>query len=136
MDWTFLDTSAVLAFFVSADKYHQEAKRLFAYFMPQPGRLLTTSYVLNETYALLGRRAGLTAVRAFRKDFEPYLDIVWVDALLHSKGLDLLLERSVRRLSLVDTVSFLVIQDLEISDVLAFDGHFDDEGFKRPALPH
>ncbi len=100
--------------------------------MSQPARFVTTSYVLIETYALLGSRAGLAAVRVFRKDFEPYLDIVWVDDSLHRRGLDLLLERSIRKLSLVDTVSFLVIQDFRISDVLAFDGHFEDEGLKRP----
>lgn len=132
---TFLDTSAIIAFFVSTDEYHQEAKKIFGYLMSGSARLVTTSYVLLEIYALLGRRVGLAAVRAFREDFEPFLEIVWVDSLLHSRGLDLLLERSLRSLSLVDTVSFLVVKDQKIADVIVFDGHFDDEGLKRPVLP-
>jgi uncharacterized protein len=129
---TFLDTSAVLALFVPADVSHQEAKQIFENLRSRTAALLTTSYVLLETYALLGRRLGLAAVRTFREDFVPLLDVVWVDSDLHDRGLDLLLERAVRDLSLVDTVSFLVIKERGIESAFAFDGHFDDEGLPRP----
>jgi len=71
-------------------------------------------------------------VGSFREGFAPLLDIIWVDPLLHERGLDLLLERSIRDLSLVDTVSFIAIREHRIESVFAFDGHFDDEGFKLP----
>jgi predicted nucleic acid-binding protein len=129
---TYIDTSAILALFVSTDVSHQEAKRLFEHLRSQAAGLVTTSYVLLETYALLGRRLGLAAVRAFREDFSPLLEIVWVDRNLHERGLDLLLARSLRDLSLVDAISFLVIQEERIADVFAFDGHFDQQGFRRP----
>jgi len=95
--------------------------------------LLTTSYVILETYALLGRRLGPAAVRAFREDFVPLLEIVWVDPDLHERGLDLLLARSLRDLSLVDTVSFLVARAEGIREAFAFDGHFDEEGLAKPS---
>jgi hypothetical protein len=41
-------------------------------------------------------------VRDFRAGFAPLLDVVWVDAMLHDGGLDLLLERQKRSLSPVD----------------------------------
>lgn len=129
---TFLDTSAVIALFVSTDVSHQEAKRIFERLRSQAAVLLTTSYVILETYALLGRRLGPVAIRAFREDFVPLLDIVWVDRNLHERGLDLLLARSVHDLSLVDTVSFLVAKEQGVKEAFAFDGHFDDEGLKRP----
>jgi predicted nucleic acid-binding protein len=129
---TFLDTSAVVALFVSTDVSHQEARRIFGHLRSQATVLLTTSYVILETYALLGRRLGPTAVRAFREDFVPLLDVVWVDPDLHERGLDLLLARSIRDLSLVDTVSFLVAREQGIEEAFAFDGHFDSEGLKRP----
>lgn len=132
MTRAFIDTSAVLALFVPVDVSHHEAKQIFEHLRSQATELVTTSYVVLETYALLGRRLGPSAVRAFRGDFVPLLDVVWVDRDLHERGLDLLLNRSIRDLSLVDTVSFLVADEQGIEEVFAFDGHFDQEGFRRP----
>jgi predicted nucleic acid-binding protein len=67
--------------------------------------------VLVETYALLGRRIGLAAMKAFRNDIRPLLDIMWVDESLHERALDLLFDRNVRELSLVDAVSFITMRD-------------------------
>jgi len=125
----FLDTSAVLALLNPGDKGHRAAKRAFGNIRARRAALLTTSYVLVETYALLARRLGLEAVEAFRTDFEPLLDVVWVDADLHAAGLDLLLRRKARKLSLVDAVSFLVIRGERIDEVFARDAHFRREGF-------
>jgi predicted nucleic acid-binding protein len=91
--------------------------------------LVYTSFVLVETYALLGRRLGLEAVRAFRGDLAPLIEVVWVDEALHEAGLDLLLERRKRKLSLVDTVSFLTMRGRGIEEAFAFDPHFEQEGF-------
>ena len=54
---------------------------------------------------------------------------VWVGADMHEAGLDLLLERRVRDLSLVDAVSFLVMRQRRLDEVFACDRHFRDEGF-------
>jgi uncharacterized protein len=129
----FFDTSAVLALFVSTDVSHQEATRIYGYLRSQEAMLLTTSYVILETYALLGRRLGPAAIRSFRENFVPLLEVVWVNPDLHERGLDLLLARSIRDLSLVDTVSFLVAKERGIEAAFAFDGHFDTEGLRRPA---
>jgi predicted nucleic acid-binding protein len=93
--------------------------------------LLTTSYVLVETYALLGRRLGIEAVRGFREQFAPLLEVIWVDQDLHNRALDTLLQRNSRQLSLVDVTSFLVIGEQQIEEVFAFDRHFENEGFRR-----
>jgi predicted nucleic acid-binding protein len=92
--------------------------------------LIISSYVLLESYALLGRRRGLAAVARFRADFAPLLDVLWVDAALHERGLDLLLERNSGSFSLVDAVSFLVMRDERLDEAFAYDRHFDDEGLK------
>lgn len=85
--------------------------------------------MLVETYALIGRRLGLAAVRGFRTDFAPLLEVVWVDETLHDRGLDLLLDRQKRALSLVDAVSFITMRQKSVNDAFAFDPHFEDEGF-------
>jgi predicted nucleic acid-binding protein len=125
----FVDTSAILALLNPQDDSHEGARRAFANLQTREAPLLTTSFVLVELYALLGRRMGLEAIAAFRLDFAPLLEVVWVNAELHEAGLDLLLERRIRDLSLVDAVSFLVMRQRRLEEAFAFDQHFHDEGF-------
>jgi len=125
----FLDTSAILAVLNPRDEHHSRGRSAFARLRARQAGLITTSFVLVESYALLGRRLGLAAVRAFRGDLAPLCDVVWVDGGTHEDGLDLLLERGKKDLSLVDTVSFLVMRRHRLDEAFAFDPHFKDEGF-------
>ena len=68
-------------------------------------------------------------MRSFRADFAPLINVVWVDAALHDAGLDLLLERRKRLLSLVDAVSFVTMRQQHIDEAFAFDPDFAQEGF-------
>jgi predicted nucleic acid-binding protein len=129
MSAVFADTSALLALLNDKDEHHAAAARAFRKLQTRQAPLLTTSSVLVETYALLGRRLGLDAVRAFRTEFAPLMEVVWVDAVLHEAGLDLLLKQRRRRLSLVDAVSFMVMNQRRIDEAFAFDPHFEQEGF-------
>jgi len=126
-----VDTSAILALLVSEDVAHAEAVRAFESLRRQKAKLVMTSSALLETYALLGRRLGLAAAARFRDDFEPLLDVVWVDRALHEAAMDLWLERTSRRASLVDATSFVVAKEQGLTTAFAFDAHFDDEGLAR-----
>jgi predicted nucleic acid-binding protein len=125
----FADTSAFLALLDTGDRSHLAAGRAFGTLRTRQAALVTTSYVLVETYALLGRRFGLDAVRRFRADFAPLLEVTWVDLALHDAGLDLQLSQRRRRLSLVDAVSFVVMRQRKLSLAFAFDPDFEHEGF-------
>jgi predicted nucleic acid-binding protein len=125
----FADTSAFLALLNGHDEHHERAARAFANLRARSAPLVSTSFVLVETYALVGRRLGLDAVRSFRADIAPILDVVWVDEALHNAGLDLLLDRRKRLLSLVDAVSFVTMRQGKMTEAFAFDPHFKDEGF-------
>jgi uncharacterized protein len=125
----FADTSGLLALLNAKDENHARAERAFANLQARQARLVSTSFVLVETYALVGRRFGLDAVRSFRADFAPLIDVVWVDEILHNAGLELLLDRRKRLLSLVDAVSFITMRQRHVDDAFAFDPHFEEEGF-------
>lgn len=129
MNAVFADTSALLALVSLSDERHADAARAFGTLRERRAPLLSTSFVLVETYALLERRLGLDAVRSFRLDLAPLIDVVWVDEVLHNSGLDLLLERRKRGLSLVDAVSFVTMRNRRMTDAFAFDAHFEQEGF-------
>src|SRR5207245_1850030 len=128
MSRIFVDTSAFLALGVVTDAAHGRAALSFDGIRTRRDILITSSYVLVETYALLGRRYGMEAVRRFRDSMGPLLDVIWVEDSLHERGLDLLLKLGKRALSLVDTVSFLVIRDRRLDAVFAYDGHFEEQG--------
>src|SRR5262245_7692646 len=64
-DAVYVDTSAILALLISSDAAHARAGRAFDKLAAEQTSLLTSSYVLVETSALVGRRAGLAAVRQF-----------------------------------------------------------------------
>ncbi len=129
MNRIFADTSAFLAILVASDVSHGAARRAFGMLRDRQAELLTTSYVLVETYALCERRLGHESVRAFRQGFSPLLEIRWVDESLHERGLELLLTKRKRGLSLVDAVSFVAAREAGIDEVFAFDRHFFEEGF-------
>lgn len=73
-------------------------------------------------------RPKMTAT-SMRHSFEPLIDVVWVDESIHNAGLDLLLERRNRQLSLVDAVSFIAMRQRNLAEAFAFDPHFEQEGF-------
>lgn len=129
MNAVFADTSGLLALLNPGDDNHARAEVAFGSLQRRRAPLVSTSFVLVETYALLGRRFGIDAVRGFRNDFAPLIEVVWVDEALHDAGLDLLLGRRKRRLSLVDAVSFITMRQRNIGEAFALDPHFEEEGF-------
>jgi len=83
----FADTSALCALLVADDKDHAAAEQVFARLVGESASLVTSCYILSETYSLLARRIGLVAVRRFRQDFSGLLFVVWVDEETNNKGL-------------------------------------------------
>lgn len=93
--------------------------------------LITSNYVLVESFALIQHRLGMEAVRGFQEDMLPLINIEWVNAETHKFGISVLLTVSKRKLSLVDCVSFEIMRTLGIKTVFAFDSHFSEQGFNR-----
>ena len=129
MNAVFADTSGLLALLNAKDENHAPAERAFANLRTRQAPLVSRSFVLVETYALRGRRLGLDALQSFRTEFAPLIDVMWVDEALHNAGLDLLLDRRKRLLSLVDAVSFIAMRQRNVDEAFAFDPHFEQEGF-------
>lgn len=128
MSRVLVDTSALMALLVPSDAAHTRAKRAFGRLRTKEAVLVITSCALLETYSLIERRLGLDAVQAFREQFAPLVEVVWVDVDLHEAGLDLMLQRKQRGLSLTDAVSILVAGDSKVDEVFAFDRHLEAAG--------
>lgn len=124
----FVDTSALYALLDADDRKHRASIRIFDRLAAEAAELVTTSYVLVETHALLQRRLGMAAIEDLHREVSPLLDVVWVDRSLHDAGLDRLLEAGRRHLSLVDCVSLALIERDRLDAAFAHDRHFSQAG--------
>jgi predicted nucleic acid-binding protein len=125
----FIDTSAFYALLDRDDENHQKAKTAWASLLENEDALMTSNYVLVETFALIQHRLGMDAVRGVQNDIMPLVHIEYVIQELHRSGVSALLSASRRSLSLVDCISFEMMRTLEIKTAFAFDPHFREQGF-------
>lgn len=130
MTSVFVDTSAIYAFLVHEDDRHREAKALVESLRAAEPTLVSSSYVLQETVALLQARIGVPAVRTFQQTFAPALEIEWIDGTLYQRAMAALLAAGKRGVSLTDWTSLEVMRDRGIEQAFAFDGHFEEQGFR------
>ena len=126
----FVDTSAFLAVLGKDDENHARARTAWGDLLEQRATLVTSSYVLAETIAILQHRMGLDAVRIFHHDIYPVLTTEWIRDEWHEKGMGSVLAARRRNLSLVDCVSFEVMRQRGIRMAFAFDRHFEEQGFE------
>ncbi len=129
----FADTSGFIALMVGDDDMHTQAATNFTYFMENAVHMLTSSYVLTETIALLQRRIGMNAVWDFQTKIFPILDIIWIDAAWHQRGMQRLLSTDRKKVSLTDCLSFEIMQTRNIGVAFSFDRHFSERGFSLAA---
>jgi predicted nucleic acid-binding protein len=127
----FADTSALYALLVRDDSMHEHAKRCFAHFSEHTVQLLSSSFVLVETQALLQRRVGLEAVRDFNARIAPLIEILWVDGEWYNRAMQRLFLHQKRSLSLVDCLSFEIMEARAITVAFTYDKHFEENGFPR-----
>ncbi len=132
MTGLFVDTSALLAVLDADDKNHRAARALWEKVIGDGSVLVTHNYVLVETSALVARKLGAEAVRAFEQDVVPILRIFWVTDEIHRAAVGAQLAASRRDLSLVDCVSFEIMRRSGLREALAFDRHFVEFGFEGP----
>ncbi len=130
----FTDTSGLFALLVKNDYMHVRAKLNFAYFAQHRVQLLTSSFVLVETTALLQRRVGLTAVHDFQSKIMPLLEMIWVNDDWYTRAIQRLFALNNRNISLVDCLSFEIMESWEITYAFSFDKHFPENGFTIAAF--
>ncbi len=140
MSAVFADTSAIYAYLVAEDDRHAEAKALLESLADSDARWISSSYVLQETVALLQSRIGIGAVRTFERMIAPALEIEWITGALYQRAMAALLAAGKRGVSLTDWTSFEVMREKGIEQAFAFDSHFDEQGFRvlsenRPYQP-
>ncbi|MBN1939029.1 MAG: PIN domain-containing protein [Candidatus Aminicenantes bacterium] len=126
----FLDTSVFFSLLDADDDRHSLAADVWSRLAGRTETLLTHNYVLVEASALIQRRLGVEAMRAFLETIVPLLTVVWVDETMHAAAVGALLTSGKRGLSLVDCISFEVMRRAGLRVYFAFDAHFAEMGFE------
>lgn len=125
----FADTSGIFALLVKNDYMYVRAKENFNYFAKKNTQLVTSSFVLVETIALLQRRIGMAPIYDFNAKILPLLEVVWVNDKWYARAMQRLLSLNNKNVSLVDCLNFEIMDSLEIKYAFAFDKHFEENGF-------
>jgi len=126
----FVDTTALFALVDEGDPEHDRALAWFeGVALDQDEPLLTHSYAVTETIALMHARLGGPAVRMLLDDVLPAFEVRFVDEELHGRAVTAFLAGLNRRVSFVDRKSCELMRSEGIRQACAFDGDFTDEGF-------
>ena len=129
---TFVDTSGFYAVHDSFDPHHDAASGVWRSLIQSGSPLLTTSFVVSETVALLQNRLGLSVARRFVDDALPIVEVIWIDEPLFRSAVQSWTTAARRTLSLVDCTSFAVMRARGLRAAFAFDSHFLEQGFPAP----
>jgi predicted nucleic acid-binding protein len=137
MEAIFVDTSAWDAIEDSGDRYHAAALRFKEELAQQRARLYVTNFVLDECYTLLLYNVGYARTVAFKRA----IDLMQAAGILVVVHISEALEQAAwavferfnqdKEWSFTDCTTKVVMENLGISQVFAFDHHFDQRGFLR-----
>ncbi len=129
----YIDTGAFLARYLSRDQYHGQANSFWNSIRKKGEACTTSNFVLDETFTLLGRRAGFSfaAQRARNIYASEWLTILRPDKNDEYRAIDFFEKYSDHRLSFTDCISFVLMQSKKIKRVFTFDQYFQILGFNK-----
>ncbi|HKP38057.1 MAG TPA: PIN domain-containing protein [Pyrinomonadaceae bacterium] len=128
-DRIFLDTSFVIALINDRDQYHGQAQALSYSF--ENSALLTTSAVLFEIGNALAKDFRAEAVNVIRVlAGSTRVEVAEIDLKLLNNGLAVYENYADKTWGLVDCISFVVMREAEVNQVLTFDRDFEQAGFR------
>jgi predicted nucleic acid-binding protein len=128
----FVDTSGFYAFLDGGDPFHKACAKLWSRAQEEEWDLITSSYVIHESWALIQARLGWAAVEDWLGALVPACEVIWIDERLHALGAARARQSRERRLSLTDCVSFEVMLGEGCREAIADDEHFRKYGFLIP----
>lgn len=131
----FADTSGWAHLFDPKEPHHSSATTIYHRTQQRGYKLIATNYVVAELASLLisplriPRPRIITYIEGLRAS--PYVEIIHIDPTLDQQAWRLFSARQDKNWSLVDCVSFIVMQQRSITDALTTDHHFEQAGFIR-----
>lgn len=128
----FVDTSFWIALELSDDQNHRTALKFWSSIDLETVRLITTSYVLDESVTFLNsRQAHRNAVQLGESILlSHYIELIHVDLDTFFEGWEMFKTYDDKKFSLTDCISFVVMKHQGLQDALSFDSDFEQSGFR------
>ena len=129
----FVDTGPLLARYLTQDARHSGAAVRWSQL--KGSTLVTSNHVLDETFTLLGRRAGYSfaADRAEQIFTSKAIEIVYSSREDEVEALRFFRKYADQRVSFTDCVSFALMRRHRVRTAFTFDSHFALVGFETIA---
>ncbi len=127
----FIDTGAFLARYLDHDQYHRNAVIVWEQLGTNKEKYFTSNFVLDETFTLLGRRAGyeFAVQRAKNIYASRALRILRPDKTDELNAINYFSKFADQKISFTDCISFVLMKREKIQRVFSYDRHFELAGF-------
>ena len=136
MDKVFLDAAYAIALSAPNDQYHALAEILAEQLEAERTQLITTRAVVveigNALAKLRYRNAAIELLDSLEED--PNVEIIQISEELYKRAFLLYRERPDKEWGLTDCISFVVMNDRGLMNVLTTDEHFKQAGFNTLLL--
>jgi len=128
----FLDAAFAIALSAPNDQYHEAAVILAEQLEVDGARLITTRAVVleigNALAKLRYRQASIELLISLEED--PTVEIIHISEELYVRAFQLYQARPDKEWGITDCISFMVMQDRNLSEALTTDEHFEQAGFR------
>jgi predicted nucleic acid-binding protein len=126
----FVDTAAFLAIENRRDAHHEEALRYWRSCLEKGKPLVTSDYVLDESYTIMRVRAGHTVAVQFGEALRAsrLLRVEHITPETIEAGWRIFKDFSDHAFGFTDCTSFALMQRLGIEAAFTFDAHFGQYG--------
>jgi len=127
-----IDTGAFLARYLVKDQHHKDALAGWDKLKKSREKCVTSNFVLDETFTLLGRWAGydFAAAKASSIYTSGAFTVLRPELEDELRALEFFTKFSDQAVSFTDCVSFSLIKKNRVKSVFTFDQHFEYAGFK------
>jgi predicted nucleic acid-binding protein len=126
----FVDTSALLALVSSSDGAHLRARSIERSLRRIRAQFVCTNYIVAEAHGLAIGRVGRDKAYALLQAFDTLpFSVVRVSEEDEAAARAIIERYTDKAFSLVDAISFVVMESLGIRSAFAFDDHFAQYGF-------
>lgn len=129
MSAAFADTAYYIALLSARDELHESALRVTATLREG---IVTTAWVIVELANYFSIASHRAVFLSLLQDLQTDTNVKVLPASEHSylRGLDLYARRSDKDWSLTDCISFVTMSELELTEALTADKHFEQAGFR------
>lgn len=128
----FLDTAFAVALSSPTNQYYERANELADELELEETTLITTRAVIFEIGNAMAkqrhRKDAITLLKSIKED--ELIEVIPISEELYARAEKLFCDRPDKQWSLTDCVSFIIMNDLGLTEALTPDEHFKQAGFR------